>query len=251
VLIISTGVSRAFDYPSFSSTSGLNLTGSAAQFGSALRLTPASPGQAGAAWYAQKQYVLGGFDSSFSFRTTNPDGGLGGGDGISFSIQNFSNTSAGSEFGADFNHVSLSFNTFPNGGDEPSGNFVGIVTNQYAAVRYSHTYDLNSTPIRLEDGSIHNALVHYDAAGLDLKLDGIQIFSDVAIPLNQAIDLLGNAWVGFGARTGNAFENQDLISWSFQVVPEPSSAALVGLGLLGFKAFRRKSNMQPRKGINS
>jgi hypothetical protein len=232
-ILLSAFAGKAFNYPDFSSVSGLNLVGSASQQGSILRLTPALQSQAAATWYAQKQFVAGGFDTTFSFRISNPDTALGGGDGIAFILQNFNDTSPALEMGGVSNSFAVSFNTFNNFGDEPSGNFVGIVTNQYAPVnRYSHTYNLDLTPIRLEDGSIHTAQFHYDAAGLDLTLDGLSIFSNVAIPLDEGTDASGNSWVGFGARTGDAYENQDILSWSFQAIPEPSSITLGVFGLV-------------------
>jgi hypothetical protein len=244
-LLASARITFAFNYPDFSSVAGLNLVGAATQINSnAVRLTPATTSQSGALWYAQKQYVSSGFDTAFTFKISNPGGAFGGGDGIAFSLQNFSPTSSGTEFGAASNQVSISFNTFNNFGDEPSDNFVGIVTNQYAAVRYSHTYDLNPGPIRLKDGSIHTAQFHYDANGLDLALDGISIFNDVSIPLPQGMDVGGSSWVGFGARTGDAYENQDILGWSFSV-PEPSPAAVSGLGfVVWWIAARRKDRLR-------
>src|SRR2546422_11766134 len=86
----------AFTYADCSSTSGLNLTGSAAQVGTAIRLTPAAQSQKGAAWYTQKQFVGAGFTTTFSFRITNP--GNGGGDGLSFAIQNGGPSVLGTEY---------------------------------------------------------------------------------------------------------------------------------------------------------
>ena len=50
-----------FNFANFSSTTGINFVGSAAQSGTALRITPATFSQAGAAWFTTKQYVQGGF----------------------------------------------------------------------------------------------------------------------------------------------------------------------------------------------
>src|SRR2546422_4765612 len=99
----------AFTYADFSSTSGLNLTGAAAQVGTAIRLTPATQNQKGAAWYTQKQFVAGGFTTSFHFRITalGSSGGIeAGGDGISFAIQNSGISALGTEYGAETNLIS-------------------------------------------------------------------------------------------------------------------------------------------------
>jgi hypothetical protein len=240
-VLLSGKMAFGFDYPNFSSTAGLNLVGSAAQFGTSVRLTPATTSQNGAMWYAQKQNVFSGFDTTFTFRITNPGGAFGGGDGIAFSLQNFSPMSSGSEFGAVSNQFAISFNTFNNFGDEPSDNFVGIVTNQYAAVRYSQTFNLNPTPIRLKDGTVHTAQFHYDANGLDLQLDSLSIFNNLQIPLSLGMDGSGNSWVGFGARTGDAYENQDILSWSFAPVPEPGAFGIFMLGIVIWRCKCRRS----------
>jgi hypothetical protein len=88
---------------------------------------------------------------------------------------------------------------------------------------------------------VHTAHFHYDAAGLDLTLDGLSIFTDVAIPLAEGTDGTGNSWAGFGARCGDAYENQDILSWSFQTIPEPSSIAIGVLGLFPVRNLQEDS----------
>lgn len=57
-------------FPNFSSTTGLNLVGNAAQSGNRLRLTPSSNFQGGAAWFNTKQLVEDGFETTFQFGIT-------------------------------------------------------------------------------------------------------------------------------------------------------------------------------------
>jgi hypothetical protein len=64
-------------YTNFSSVAGLNLTGTAAQNGNVLRLTPAAPQQIGDAWVPTKQHCAAGFATSFQCRWSNL-GGMGG-----------------------------------------------------------------------------------------------------------------------------------------------------------------------------
>src|SRR5207247_3029453 len=106
-----------------------------------------------------------------------------GADGISFNVQNLSNSAPASEYGAFPNDVSISLNTFLDyGAGEPSDSFVGIVTNRDAGggAIYSFTRDLNSTPIRLKDGSMHTAQIQYDGVALSMSIDGISIFGNIA-----------------------------------------------------------------------
>jgi hypothetical protein len=228
----------AFTYPDFSSTAGLNLTGSATQVGSVIRLTPAAQNQKGAAWYTQNQFVAGGFTTTFTFRITNP--GNTGADGLSFAVQNGGPTILGTEYGAESNSVPLgvgvSLNTFFNAGiGEPSDNFLAITTN---GSHYVASQNLNGI-IDLSDGNLHSVQVDFNGASMSVSIDSISLLSNIAVPMSLATDIGGNAWVGFGARTGNAFENQDLTSWTF-TVPEPGSAALLLCGFGLFWSLRRR-----------
>jgi hypothetical protein len=127
-----------FAYPSFSSTSGLNLISSAVQAVSDVRLSPAIPSTAGAMWYTTMQPVQGGFDTTLAFHISEMGGtldndGLPGGDGFAFVVQNTSSTALGlinSYMGYEIaNSLAVEFDTFRNGNflaQEPSSNHVGI-----------------------------------------------------------------------------------------------------------------------------
>src|SRR5262245_60409995 len=98
----------AFTYADFSSTAGLNLVGSAAQNGNALRLAPAVGSMMVSAWYTQQQHVSGGFTTTFSFRLTDP-GPTPGADGISFNVQGVGINAVSDEQGTT-SGVSISLN---------------------------------------------------------------------------------------------------------------------------------------------
>ena len=121
-------------FNNFSSTTGLTLNGSAARSGSVLRLTPATVGQAGSAWFNTAQPVQQGFTSKFDFQVN------GGGDGFAFVIQNQPTTplnalgagagalgygQGGNPGGAPGNGIpnslAIEFDTFANGWDIPQG----------------------------------------------------------------------------------------------------------------------------------
>jgi len=248
-LAIAVTAHAAINYPDFSSTSGLSLVDNAAQNGSFVRLTPNTEAQYGAMWYNTPQYVIGGFATTFQFRMSNQGGIGGGGDGLAFALQNVGNHASALEYGAYSNNIGITLNTFFNGGMEPSANFVGIVTNtdEFGHASYKSTYDLDGTGINLKDGNIHSATLTYSGANLSMIIDGISVFSNVALDLSHGTDAFGNSFVGFGARTGLATEDHDILSWTM-TVPEPSSAAILTVGavVFGRRLFRRKDPTRSR-----
>ena len=228
---------QAFTYTNFSSTNGLNLMGVASIVGGALRLTLAADSVNGEAWAQAKQPCASGFDTSFQFRISNPGSRPGtpsGSDGILFTLQNVGPTDPnlydiGSP--ADGN-VTVIFNTFWNWPDstdftkwDVSANSVGVLSNGL----YLAQTDLTPRGINLKDGASHNARIAFDGTGLTVWLDGGIVLTNVPVPgMASAVDATGNAWVGFGAGTGWAWENHDVLSWSFSpsespgCVPSPS-----------------------------
>lgn len=135
------------DFTDFSSTSGLQLNGNAAQATNSnnqqvLRLTPDGlTGAVGSAWFTTQQPVSGGFTSTFTFQVTSA---LGAADGFAFVIQNAPTTplnSIGAAAGAlgygqggnpggapgngIQNSLAIEFDTFQNGWD-PDGNHLAV-----------------------------------------------------------------------------------------------------------------------------
>jgi hypothetical protein len=51
-------------------------------------------------------------------------------------------------------------------------------------------------------------------------------------------------FVGFGAGTGAAFGDNDILNWNFATteVPEPATISALGLGIAGLTLFARKRN---------
>ncbi len=231
-------------YSDFSSTAGLNLVGSATQLGNVLRLTPAADTVSGQAWATIKQPCAAGFDTRFRFQYSNTGSRPGvtpGGEGITFAVQNVGpNTPlnfGGLQEGT--NSVSVHFNAFWNWpsctagpGCDISGNSVGIVTN----AGYVSQVDLNQLGINLKDGAVHQARISFNGATLSVWLDGVMVFTNVPVPMATAVDTAGNAWVGFTAGTGWAWEDHDILSWTFG---GPTPGTSFGGGLDEFSVYER------------
>ncbi len=197
-----------------------------------LRLTPAHPDLAGAAWLPNRQQVANGFETEVEFRITDP-GGLGGGaDGFAFVLQNSGPAALGGkgsgggfalgEGAADDSTIPQSiavfFDTFRNEeiGDR-SNNFVTVCTaGTPSQLRWPPPRLASSKKlaVNLKDQKPHTVRVEYQPPALAIDLDGKRVLQTV-VDLSTVIGSDGAAWIGFTASTGAGYENHDILSWSF------------------------------------
>lgn len=252
----------------FSNTQGLTLSGSATPMttsdGTVLRLAPASPSQAGNV-FSTTTINASNFSTVFQFRMTNPggvtdDAGISGADGLTFIVQSLSNSAGGSGNGAGYggipNSVGVKFDTFENNTgygalSDPSSNFVGIYTD--GSVNSAGVPTANVSP-NFDDGNLWTAWVDYDGTTLNVYASESDVKPAVAL-VSEKLDIasiLGQdtAYVGFGASTGSAWENTDIVNWSYSdsynptlttaTVSEPASMGMLGAGLLAMGVLRRR-----------
>jgi len=216
------------NFPDFSDISALTLSGSTAGYNNpvndgvdVLRLTNANFSQAGGAFLTQSISLQNSasFSTYFTFRMSSP--GYGGADGLAFVVQRNSNQYGGAGGGIGYygidNSLAVEFDTWNNGEmDGHNANHVGI----------SIDGDLNSVAranigTDMSNGAIWYAWVDYDGANNALE---VRLAQNDTRPANPTVsygvnlsNVLGqdDAYVGFTAATGGAFENHDIRSWFF------------------------------------
>ncbi|HIF40456.1 MAG TPA: hypothetical protein EYQ74_05090 [Planctomycetes bacterium] len=248
VLLAGSAPAQAFGYSDFSNVAGLAMNGGAQQSGNALRVCSNVNGDKGSVFYDQSVYVSGGFATKFIFATSNPVNG--GGDGLTFIVQNDPNGLAamgdsGSAMGyggfatspanAIDNALVIEVDTFFNSSwNDPDGNHISVQTGGTGDCSQDHDSSIAvvSPAFTLQKGS-HILDIQYDGSLLEIYLDGgskpvISVawsFAGGGTYLTGGstggLNLMsgGNAYVGFSAGSSTQAQDHDILSWKFISTP--------------------------------
>jgi subtilisin-like proprotein convertase family protein len=219
--------------PDFSDPTNLTVVNDAyVTADSVLRLTDATGGLAGAAWYDIQQYASVDFTTNFQYQMSE-----GTSDGFAFVIQNYSSTAlygGGGALGYRFaNSLAVEFDTFQNSSaGDPNNNHISVQTMGMETNTWYHSASLGSvTPsFDLNDGLPHTVQIDYVPGTLSIYLDH-EPTAALTVPVNLAevLDLEhGQAWFGFTAATGGGWQNHDILNWQYTTLSDTSPQVEIG-----------------------
>lgn len=256
---------QSFNYPNFSSTSGLNLLGNSVQAGSGVRLTANASNQTGWMWHQTAMPILNGFDTTFTFRIAPPPVGLKA-EGMALVIHsdpNGANAQGGTVWGMGYgsgannsigirNSIAIELDTYldPFLGDS-SANELTIHTRGVLGNNENEQWSIGRTTpsVNFVDNQVHTVRVVYVPGTISVYIDNL-----TTPALTRPYDLVsggqlanGQAIGGIGATTGLGFagfcattgantltEQVDILSWDWTSTPpaDPCFAGTLGADTL-------------------
>jgi hypothetical protein len=196
------------------------------------------------------------FSTKFAFEMTEPVGNEAdgaGADGMTFVIQNSSPTAlggAGGGMGVDGigQYVIVELDTWNGGLHEfpfatTNGSHIAIITNTGGTIAQNPNGPVGMA--RFNDGGVKHVWVDYDGTTMDVYYNTVDV-KPASPHVSAVIDLSAHfsgsqdLFVGFTGATGGSLNNHDLVNWQFSAVPEPSTYALAGLGIVGLAWAKRR-----------
>jgi len=260
--LVSSPACAQFSYSDFSSTSGLQLNGSATTAGSGsgtvLRVTSAVGDQSGSVFSSMPITLSDAYSFSTRFTFNLNSQGNGGADGLVFVIQTNSSTVGGSGGGMGYaglpNSLGVEFDNWYNDtvGNDLNDNHVGIDLggNISSALQVA-------SPFALDSGTDLTAWIDYNSATqlLDVFLNDpdtrpLTPLLSYSVDLQSVLGGGNEAFVGFTSGTGGSWANHDVLNWDFvdrfapvgSSVPEPTTWAmmLLGFGAIGWSMRRTR-----------
>jgi choice-of-anchor C domain-containing protein len=221
-----------YNFPDFSSTSGLTLYGSTAVVGSALRLTPASTSQnGGASW--SLPIGTNEFHADFLFQVTGSGGTGAGADGFTFCVRGPGSNVPGAGggglgYGGVTPSIAVGVDMYNNGGSDPNANHLEIDVNG-SMTSVATAPDPLGAGVLFKSGSVYHLWVDYDGSLLQVAIAAAGAPKPAPVLSVALVSSFSWGLAGFTAATGAGYANQDILSWSYSTAPPAVLSAPVGL----------------------
>ena len=237
---------NSFVFSDFLNVNNLNLIGAASKCDSVIRLTQQVRNQVGAMWYSNKVQINKSFTTSFKFRiskgdnSTSNENSLPGADGITFVVQDYSNTAKGGSggeigYGGIPKSLAVEFDLFANDANQiedfkdPNGNHLAVQSNGINPNTARHndttTLGINNNLLTIKsDSTIYIVKIDYNIKpgsmrifiGTDENILKLSLVIDsLDIPKLLVLDDYKNAYIGITSATGDAYEIHDILYWDF------------------------------------
>jgi len=212
----------------FAGTSGatgaLQYNGSAAINGTRMRLTDGGTNET-ASVFAKGIQNIQRFDTQFTFQLTNPNA-----EGFTFCIQSLSASSLGQNGGSLgyaplTKSIAVKFDLFNEAGE--GADSTGLYLNG-AAPTNAGSVDLTGSGIDLHSGHTFSVALIYDGATLtEIIKDTV---TNATFSQSYTVDIPGtlgsaNGYIGFTGSTGTQTATQDILGWTYAVLPTSPPAA--------------------------
>ena len=219
-------------FPSFTNANNLSLNGNANVTGGSLQLTAATPQQRGSSYFTTPISIdpSTSFQTQFSSRFTGGQGSAGG-EGLAFVIQNspagvaaqnLGNFAGGLNYNAVPNSIAVELDTFRNS-YEAFADEITIVANGVPVTPLANI----PSPFDLNNGQTYYTWIDYngDSNVLAVFISDENIkpnFAAIRTTVDLAATVGDQAYIGFAAATGTAFNNTFIDSWNFTFdTPDP------------------------------
>jgi hypothetical protein len=157
------------------------------------------------------------------------------------------------------NSLAVEFDTWANKPSycEPNGNHIAVQSLGFAENRPEHCAgdDFANPNLgivlpsqNLSNGAVYTARIDYTPGQLSIYLEDLLTpLLTVPVNLSQKLALADDAfaYIGFTSSTGGAWENHDIVRWSFSDVPEPSTLLSMAAGLIAIARLIRSQRPTP------
>lgn len=241
---VCSGACADFSWSDFAGKVPLQVNGNASLEKDALVLTPDAEGQNGSAFHTQLQKLDQGFDTTFVINIGGEGGKFGLGDGMTFFVQAagpryLGESGGGLGYAGPVAGLAIEIDTWPDKDDQIAVHDSTTSGLQQGGCYLSAEEDVALFAVGgflLKDGKDHAIRILYASGSLSIFVDDLESpvmqtgydLGNVNCGGTPLLNAAGEAWVGFTASTGGAYEHHIVKSWTFDNTIDAGCATIPG-----------------------